>query len=194
MNSETLICEYSNRTLKRLGEIIFMNPQVIYYIRQGWVKLTAFCEKSEEVLVGLGVPSMVFGTCMTSLQTYQATALSDVELVCIYISELANSPSLSHALLPRIKQRLQQAESFLMISGIRRVQERIYQILLLLKQEIGEEVPQGIRLAIRLNHEDLASVCCTTRVTITRLMCSLKQEGKICFDAKRHIIIKNIDY
>lgn len=173
-------------------EIIPLNPLSIWYVRQGLVKLTTFCENSEEVLVGLAVPGMIFGSNMTSLHTYQATALSNVELVSIHLSELTASPILSNALLPKINQRLQQTESFLVIFGFRRVQERLYHLLQLLKQEIGEPVPEGTRLSARLTHEDFAKACCTTRVTITRLMCKLKKQGKICLDAKNHIIIKNI--
>lgn len=185
----------SNRPVQKYckGEIIFLNPQAICYVSKGWVKLTAFCETSEEVLIGLAIPGMVFGSDMTSLHTYQATALSDVELVYIYLSEIATSPSLNHSLLPKIKQRLQQTESFLMISGIRRLEDRFCQFLRLLKKEIGETATKETRLAIRLTHEDFANACCTTRVTITRLLCKLKQEGKIDFDVKRHMIIKDID-
>jgi CRP-like cAMP-binding protein len=43
----------------------------------------------------------------------------------------------------------------------------------------------------RFTHEDIASACCTTRVTITRLMGILEQIGLISFDSKNHIILKN---
>ncbi|WP_082209834.1 PAS domain S-box protein [Fischerella sp. PCC 9605] len=175
------------------GEIIPLNPQTIWYVRQGLVKLSTLCETSEEVLVGLAAQGMVFGSYMTSLHAYQATALSEVELVSIHLSEITTSPLLSHALLPKINQRLRQTESFLAITGFRRVQDRLYYFLRLLKQEIGETVAQGTRLSIRLTHEDFASACCTTRVTITRLLCKLKQQGKICLDAKKHIILREID-
>jgi len=122
---------------------------------------------------------------------YQATALSDVELTSIYVAEIAVNPMLSHILLPKINQRLQQTESFLVIVGKRRVEERLYHLLQLLKQQIGEPVPEGTRLSVRLTHEDIASACCTTRVTITRLMGKLQQEGLITFDAKKYIILKN---
>ncbi|MFQ4144806.1 helix-turn-helix domain-containing protein [Chlorogloeopsis sp. ULAP02] len=174
-------------------EIIPLDPQTIWYVHQGLVKLTTLCETNEEVLVGLAVPGMVFGSYMTSLNTYQAIALSDTELVSISVFEIIASPSLSHALLPKINQRLQQTESFLVISGLRKVHDRLECFLQLLKQEIGETVVQGTRLKVRLTHEDFANACCTTRVTITRLLCKLKKQGRIYFDAHRYIILRNID-
>lgn len=173
------------------GDTIPLNPLVIWYVRQGLVKLSTFCETGEEVLLGLASPDMLFGSHMTSLPIYQATALSDVELVSIYLTQIATDPLLSHTLLPKINQRLQQTESLLSITGRRRVEERLQHLLELLKQEIGEPVLEGTRLGVRFTHEDIASACCTTRVTITRLMGKLQQQGLISFDEKKYIIIRN---
>lgn len=173
------------------GETITLKPSEIFYVCQGLVKLNTFCETGEEILTGLASEKMVFGSSLTSLQTYQATALVDVELVSIDVAEIA-SPALSHAFLPKINQRLRQTESFLAISGRQRVQERLHYLLLFLKQEIGEPVPEGTRLNFRLTHEQLASACCTTRVTITRLMGKLQKQGVISFDSKKHIILQNL--
>ncbi|QHG15374.1 PAS domain-containing protein [Nostoc sp. ATCC 53789] len=173
------------------GETIPLNPLIIWYVSQGLVKLNTYCETGEEVLIGLATAGMVFGSSLTSLNIYQATALSDVKLVSIYAAEIEASPNLSHTLLPKINQRLRQTESFLVISGRRRVQERLHYLLELLKREVGETVPEGTRLSVRFTHEDIASACCTTRVTITRLMGKLQEEGIISFDSKKHIILKD---
>jgi PAS domain S-box-containing protein len=173
------------------GETIPLNPLLIWYVRQGLVKISTFCETGAEILTGLATAGMVFSSSMTSLPIYQATALADVELVSIYLSEIEVFPSLNEILLPKIKQRLQQTESFLFIAGKRKVQDRLYQLLELLKQQIGEPVPGGTRLTFRLTHEDIASACATTRVTITRLLSQLQEQGIISFDAKKHIICKD---
>ncbi|AFZ59006.1 helix-turn-helix domain-containing protein [Anabaena cylindrica FACHB-243] len=173
------------------GDTIPLYSQLIWYVRQGLVKLNTFCETGKEVLTGLATAGMVFGSSMTSLSIYQATALKDVELVSINISEINVLPNLSHILLPKIQQRLQQTESFLFIAGRGRVQDRLQHLLELLKDQLGEPVPEGTRLTFRFTHEEIASACCTTRVTITRLLSQLQQQGFISFDAKKHIIIKN---
>ncbi|MBU7582701.1 MAG: PAS domain S-box protein [Nostoc sp. TH1S01] len=173
------------------GETIPLNGSVVWYICRGLVKLSTFCETGEEVLLGLAKKQMVFGSGMTSLSVYQATALSDVELVPIYASEILVTPTLSHTLLPKINQRLQQTESFLVISKKQLVEDRLQHLLELLKQEVGEPAETGTRLSVRFTHEDIASACGTTRVTITRLLGKLQQQGLITFDAKKHIILKN---
>jgi CRP-like cAMP-binding protein len=173
------------------GETIPLHTSVIWYVCHGLVKLSTFSETGEEVLLGLAKTQMVFGSSMTSLSIYQATALSDVELVPIYVSEIALTPAISHVLLPKINQRLQQTESFLAISRKQLVEDRLHYLLELLKQEVGEPVEGGTRLSVRFTHEDIASACCTTRVTVTRLLGKLQQQGVISFDAKKHIVVNS---
>jgi len=171
------------------GEIIPLEPSYLWLVRGGLVKLTTMSESGDEVLVGLAGPSMAFGSSMTSLPTYQAIALSEnVELVSISLKEIAASPPLSQALLPQISKRLRQTELLLAISGKRHVKDRLNHLLLFLKQEFGQTVAQGTRLSVRLTHQDLADACCTTRVTITRLLSNLQKQGKIMFDSKHHIV------
>ncbi len=174
------------------GEIISLEPQTIWLVCQGLVKLSTMSESGDEVLIGLAGPSMPFGSSMTSLHTYQATALSaDVQLVGISLQEIAASPRLAQALLPKISDRVRQVESLLAIAGKRHVKDRLYYLLLWLKQEFGQEVAQGTRLSVRLTHQDLADACCTTRVTITRELRNLQQQGKITFDSKHHIVFSS---
>ncbi|MEA5575634.1 helix-turn-helix domain-containing protein [Anabaena sp. UHCC 0451] len=170
------------------GELIALNPLLICYVRQGLVKLSTFSEIGEELVTGLATSGMVFSPSMTSLATYQAKALTDVELASISLTEITVSPSMNEILLPKIQQRLQQTESFLFITSRKKVQDRLHHLLDFLKKKIGEPVPEGTRLTFRLTHEDIASICGTTRVTITRLLSQFEQQGIISFDHKKHII------
>lgn len=189
-NDDDLVQNYPLHKYCR-GEIIPLNSTAIWLVHQGIVKLTALCT-GEEVLVGLAQEGMVFGSSMTSLQTYQATALSNVSLVFLESTQIAASPKLSHVLLPKINQRLQQTESFLAVYGMRHSQERFWHMLQVLKEEVGQPVVQGTRLELRLTHEELASACGTTRVTITRLIGKFQRQGLLSFDQNNHIIIHHI--
>jgi PAS domain S-box-containing protein len=172
------------------GELIPCKLEAIWQVQQGLVKLSTFTDNGEEVLIGIAGPSIPFGVGLTSLQTYQATALSDeVQLVSVAWQDIEAIPELAQSLLSQVSQRLQQAERFLSTSGRRRVQDRLYHFLLLLKQEIGEPVSNGTRLQVRLTHEDLANCCCTTRVTVTRILGKLQQQGKITLDPKHYIVL-----
>lgn len=174
------------------GELIPLSPCCLWVVAQGVVKLNTMSEMGDEVLMGLAGPSMPFGSTLTSLPTYQATALSEtVKLVSFSPAEISACAYLSQTLLPQISQRLRQTELLLAISGKRQVKERLHHLLQLLKQEIGVPVAQGARLSVRLTHQDLADACCTTRVTITRLLGQLQKQGIITFDAKHHLMIRD---
>jgi PAS domain S-box-containing protein len=175
------------------GETIPIFPQTIWQVCQGVVKLSTMCENGEEVLVGLVSSGMVFGADLTALPTYQATALTKVQLVSFAPVDIATSLHLAGAVFNQISQRLRQTELLLAIVGQRRIKDRFYQLLQLMKQEIGQPVPLGTRLSVRLTHQDFADACSTTRVTITRLIGKLQERGKIKFDAKNHMIIINQD-
>ncbi len=82
------------------GEIIPLEPQQIWLVTQGAVKLTTMSDRGEEMLIGLIRDSMIFGPSLTALQIYQAIALSKVQLISIPLTELAHLPHLSQALLP----------------------------------------------------------------------------------------------
>jgi CRP-like cAMP-binding protein len=103
--------------------------------------------------------------------------------------EIEASPQLSHELLPQMVRRLRQMEAILAIAGQRRVDDRLYQLLLLLQQEFGQPVVEGTRLNIRLTHQDIANAICTTRVTVTRMLGKLKQQGLISRDGDRHLVL-----
>ncbi|QNP28498.1 helix-turn-helix domain-containing protein [Cylindrospermopsis curvispora] len=171
------------------GDNIALDNTFFGYVIQGLVKLSTLSQTGTEILIGLATSGMVFGSTMTNLPLYEATAISDVELVLIYVSEMRAIPNLNQMLLPKIKQRLQQTESFLFIISHYNVEDRLSSLLEMLKLELGEPVVEGTRLLFRLTHEDIATACNSTRVTITRLLNKLQKQGKIKYDANKHIII-----
>jgi len=171
------------------GETISLEPQAMWLVHQGLVKLSTINQSGKEVLVGLVGQSMSFGSSMTSLDIYQATVLSKTaQLIRFSLQEIEASPVLTKTLLAQINQRLRQTESLLAISGKPQVKDRLYSFLLLLKEEIGQVVGQSTRLSVRLTHQELAEACCTTRVTVTRELNKLKQQGKIIYDSQQHIV------
>ncbi|MBE9011282.1 PAS domain-containing protein [Pseudanabaenaceae cyanobacterium LEGE 13415] len=182
------------------GELLPIEPQSLNLVIDGVVKLTTLSQRGEEILVGLATEEQVFGASLTKLSTYQAIAVTDVKLATIPASKMTESAELSRTLLPRLMQRFQQTERFLAVQGHLRTCDRFEQLLQVLKEEIGEPTTisedssatiTGTRLKVKLTHQDFASACCTTRVTITRLLGQLQQAGKVCFDAQNHLVLKD---
>lgn len=176
------------------GEQISLLPQGVWQVSQGLVQLSTLCPNGEEVLLGWAGTSTFFGLWMSLLQAYEARAVSDVYLRWYSVSEIEASPRLAQLILPQLNRRMRQVEALLAIVGKRRVEDRLHSLLLLLKQEIGQPVAEGTRLGVRLTHQNIASAIGTTRVTITRLLSKLQQQGWITLDSHRHIILKDENF
>ncbi|MEQ9548474.1 MAG: Crp/Fnr family transcriptional regulator [Coleofasciculus sp. G3-WIS-01] len=172
------------------GDKIPIIAQGVWQVSLGVVQLSTLCQNGEEVWLGWAEPSMFFGRWFSLLSAYQAIALSDVHLICFSLEEINASPRLAQVILPQVIHRIRQSEALLAIAGQRRVEDRLQHLLLLMQQEMGHPVPEGTRLKIRMTHQNLANAIGTTRVTVTRLLNKLKNQGKISFDSNRHIIVK----
>jgi CRP-like cAMP-binding protein len=181
---------YQGRSLHPFcsGQEIELLTQEIWVVCRGVVQLGTLYDTGDEALLGLAVPSTPFGLPLTLIRPYQAIALSDVDLMRLTQSEVEQSPMLAQGIYRQIIRRLRQTEAILAMVGYRRVEERLRHFLLLLKQEIGYSTPAGVRLGVRLTHQQLANAIGTTRVTVTRLISQLREEGWLTVDRHRHIV------
>lgn len=171
------------------GQSIEMSPNEIWVICRGVVQLGTLYDTGDESLLGLACSSMPFGLPLTMIRPYQAIALSDVDLMRLSMAEVEQSPMLAQGIFRHLTRRLRQTEAILAMVGYRRVEERLRHLLLLLKQEVGHPVTEGTRLGVRLTHQQLANAIGTTRVTVTRLINQLREEGWLQIDRNRYIII-----
>jgi CRP-like cAMP-binding protein len=177
-----------NVTTIKSGQFITMQSHEVLIVCRGVVQLSTLYPNGDEGIIGLICPSMPFGPPFSQMTPYEAIALTDVVLMRVHIMEIEQSPRLAQSLFKELIRRLQQTEMLLAIAGYRRVDDRLRQLLELLRQEIGQVTPQGTRLSVRLTHQQIAGLIGTTRVTITRLLREFRDEGWISFDSTRHIL------
>ena len=173
------------------AELIPLAGEGIWQIYRGVIQLSQFGPSGDEILLGWAYSEQFFGLWLTTnqLENYQARALSDVYLRWYPLVEIESSPKLSQLILGQVIRRMQQSEALLAIAGLRRVDERLQELLKLLAQEMGQPVKGGRRLMVRLTHQMLANAIGTTRVTITRLLGDFQAQGQIRFDCDRHLMI-----
>ena len=182
-----------NVTTVKSGQFITMQSNEVFIVCRGVVQLSTLYPNGDEGILGLICPSMPFGTPLSQLIPYEAIALTDVVLMRVHIMEIEQSPRLAQSLFRELMRRLQQTEMLLAIAGYRRVDDRLRQLLELLRQEMGQVTAQGTRLTVRLTHQQIAGLIGTTRVTVTRLLREFRDEGWMSFDSTRHILFSNVD-
>ena len=182
---------YRGRSLQpyRGSQPIRMLSDEILVVCRGVVQLGTLYDNGDEALLGLACPSMPFGMPLSVIRPYQAVALTDVDLMRLRLVEIEQSPMLAQGIFRHLARRLQQTEAVLAMVGYRRVEERLRHLLMLLKQEVGQPDANGTRLSVRLTHQQLANAIGTTRVTVTRLLSQLQEEGWLIIDNNRHIIL-----
>lgn len=171
------------------NEQIPLVDEGVWQVYRGTTQLSQLSISGEEILLGWAQPSAFFGLWFTHLDSYQAKALSEVYLKWYSLSEIESSPQLAQMVLQQVIRRMRQTEALLAIAGLKRVEERLLQLLELLKQEMGQSINEGTRLNVRLTHQNIANAISTTRVTVTRLLGDFQKQGLISLDSDRHLII-----
>ncbi|BAQ63042.1 cAMP-binding proteins - catabolite gene activator and regulatory subunit of cAMP-dependent protein kinases [Geminocystis sp. NIES-3708] len=173
------------------GEEIPLVSQGIWQVNRGVVQLIKCNYQGEETSLGWVQSDNYFGGWLTSLETFQAKALSDVYLSWYSLVEIENDDNLAQKILSQVVKRLRQSEELLAIAGLKRVEDRLIKLLKLLGKEVGEKKELGVRLKVRFTHQNLANTIGTTRVTVTRLLGDLQKQGLISLDSTRHILLHN---
>lgn len=174
------------------GMPVPMLPHQIWLVVRGLVKLTTITPQGDLLVLGLAGPNQVFGALFTSLDVYGAVALGPVELIGLTLDDLRFNPVWATELLPAMANRLRQSEALITLLGLRRVEERLRGLLELLASDYGQPCELGLKLELRLTHQDLASALCTSRVTITRLLGSLRDQGWLQPAGRHQLVIPHV--
>jgi CRP/FNR family transcriptional regulator len=64
----------------------------------------------------------------------------------------------------------------------RTVRERLVSFLLTTASRFGEKTPRGVRIAVPLKHQDIASSISATRETTSRAIADLERKGQLTSD------------
>ena len=161
----------------------------IWLVARGMVKLSCITEQGDDLVLGLAGPNEPFGEPLTNIDLYEAVTLCDSDLLCLPIDEIETTPHLAVTLVKAMASRMRQSEALIALLGLRRIEERVRGFLELLAQDYGQPCEQGLLLNLRLTHQDIASALSTTRVTVTRVLGLLKEEGWLQIDAQRQLVI-----
>jgi CRP-like cAMP-binding protein len=185
---------YQRRDLVHLaaGSRVPLLRQHIWLVSRGMVKLSCITEQGEDLVLGLAGPDEPFGEPLTNIDLYEAITLCDCDLLCIPLEELDATPHLAVTLVRAMASRMRQSEALISLLGLRRIEDRVRGFLELLAQDYGQPCEQGLRLNLRLTHQDIASALSTTRVTVTRVLGLLREEGWLQLDAQRQLVVSHL--
>ena len=185
---------FQNRDLVQLptGTSVPLLRNHIWMVVRGMVKLHSISVHGDELILGLAGPNEPFGEPLAHGDLCEAATLCACDLLCLSLDEIEATPQLAMVMARAIASRMRQSEAVIALLGLRRVEDRLRGFLELLAQEYGQPCEQGLRLNLRLTHQDLASALSTTRVTVTRLLGLLREEGWLKISTDRQLVISHL--
>ena len=149
-----------------------LTPNSLWKIETGVVKTMTWLEDGTIVVLGLWGAGDIVGKALSKVEPYQIECLTQVEVTVLPGDGW-------HQVAEIILDYIQQAEELTVIRRYKRTDIMLVKLLIWLAKRFGREVEQGHLLDLRLTHQDLAEILGATRVTITRTLSQLEQQGLI---------------
>ena len=190
---EFLESTYAKRNLVHISakSSIPLLKNQIWLVVRGAVVLSAMNKDNKVAVLGFVGPGQSFGEPLSRIDGYNALALCNCDFLCLSIDEAYNSGSISQVIFQSIVARNNYAESFLVVLGIKNTKEKVKAFLEMLALDFGHVVEGGIVIGFKINHEQIANALGFTRVTMTRMLNDLKDNGWLKKSKNGRILLSN---
>lgn len=169
----------------------------IFLLKEGRVKISRLTEDGKELALDILGSGEVFGELevLEGLpRDTMAEVLEDAAICVIKRSDfdtfIKSRPDLSIKLTKLIGFRLKRIERRIEDLVFRDVPSRLAHLLLDLARETGVKERRGIRLQVKLTHQEIANLIGSTRETVSAILGDFKRRGLID-QQKREMIILN---
>lgn len=185
---------YRDRTFHK-DEKVPARPGLLYLVQKGSIRLVGKAQISAQVqhedddpslatpeeaflgFIGAGQPFEIVAQSPFTLQAY--AHVDQTAVIWMYWHDLDNWPHFRREVLDSFRQQHQRKLLWLSTLGQRRTIDRLLGFITLLVEEYGEATEHGYCLPYPLTHAQIGSAIGSTRVTVTRLMGKLRQQGLI---------------
>ncbi len=199
---------YRDRTFSK-DERIPVRPGLLYLVQRGAIRMVGAVQfsatsinntsshSSQETtdeaflgFVGAGQPFEIVAQSPFTLQAYAHVDRTSV--VWMYWNDLDNWPHFRREVFEFFRYQHQRKLLWLSALGQRRTIDRLLSFLTLLIEEYGEPTETGYCLPYPLTHSQIGSAIGSTRVTVTRLIGKLRQQGLISLQGDNLICLPPI--
>lgn len=186
------------------GEVIFHEydqVEAIFFINDGKVRISKSTPEGKEIALTIRQTGDMFAEISLFAKegsTYPATAtcIEGGTLAFIRNDELEtfllNHPQLLISMFRFVAERLRISQTTLRDVALYGKFGALAATLIRLAEEYGIQEQEGIRIKLKLTHEDLGSFFGATRESVTRLMNQLKEQ-KIVTKKQGYLIIHDIE-
>jgi CRP-like cAMP-binding protein len=151
-------------------------------IERGAVRTVTWSDRGTPITLGYWGVGDAIGQPLSGVQPYRIECKTHVEISYI-------PANLCDQSLEEIFAHIQQTQEFFCIVRNESLRDRLLQLLILLGKKFGREVAQGLLIDLRLTHQELSEAIGITRITVTRLMARLEEEGFIDRSRPQYIVL-----
>lgn len=158
----------------------------LWQIEIGVVRTITFLEDGTLQTLGVWGPGDLIGQPLTAIEPYQIETLNQVEAFLVPMSHWQYDASV-------FIRHCQQLEELMMIRSYRKAEIMTLKLFSWLAKRFGRTVQDGQLIELRLTHQDIAEILGTTRVTITRILGQLEEQGLIDRLPLHRIVLKDYE-
>jgi CRP-like cAMP-binding protein len=169
----------------------------VYLLKKGRVKISNTAPSGKEVTFEILEPGEVFGELEVLEDAPRSTSAETLDdaLICViprkdFDQYLAMHPNVTVKLTKLIGLRLRKIQSRVEDLVFRDVPARLANLLSELSKTDGVADKQGIRLKVKLTHQEMANLIGCSRETVSTIMGQFRDEGLIHMDGRVITILK----
>jgi CRP-like cAMP-binding protein len=170
----------------------------VFLLAEGRIKLCSPTPDGKEAILAFIEAGEIFGELSLVGEIARdefAETVSQSTVILIPRDEveglMAESPSLALGVTKLIGWRRRRIERRLRGLLFQSNRERVIHLLLDLAEQYGERTAEGVLLAVKLSHQDLASTIGATRETVTVVLGELQLEGLIKV-ARQRLLVRDL--
>jgi CRP/FNR family cyclic AMP-dependent transcriptional regulator len=197
--ARTAVLERASRTSVGRREFIYVPgdaSDAVFVVLRGRVRVLLLSDDGREATLDLREVGEVFGEealAGGAARSTAAQAWEDTQVVAVPVVDLRAALAVESeavwALASLVAERCRSTETLLDGLAFRDVGARLARCLLQLAERLGAPRADGtIVLRARLTHQDLATLVCTTRETVTLTLEKFKQEGWIAAQGRSLVL------
>ena len=142
----------------------------LWKIKAGVVRSLTWTDAGTPISLGLWTVGDVVGVALSRVDPYELECLTDVQVQAIPRSHW-------RSITDQLIDHAQESQQLLAILRQERIRDRILAFLRWLSYKFGRESANGRVIELKLSHRAIAEILGTSRVTVTRTLGQLEEEG-----------------
>ncbi len=171
------------------------DPDLVSFVKAGRVKVSSYSPDGREQILALLERGDLFGDLApaepsgpTRVEAFDYCVVCTLQRT-VFEDVIRNTPEVALQVIRILARRLRAAEREIEDLALRDVPGRLAALLLRLAEEYGEDHGRGIRLALRLTHQDVANMVGSTRETVTAMINRFRDENLLTVEQRIMIIL-----